>query len=202
MTPNTLHGFQPLMKFNTDHHFIYIIACIDEQKEQLQSYYKLKEEDLEDITKEWSVDLLISADPVEMSDINSPEATQDTPRPSKTKKTKNMKKVEEFQDIDSLSVRTDSTTLDQGGDGKDLEEVEQRLEDELEIINKRKGLPLEPSSRKKSKAPVTKLQTTLTPDDFSFLIAAMNEALEEIAEKQEVKQETMYNGIEIDLQGM
>jgi hypothetical protein len=34
-----------------------------------------------------------------------------------------MKKVEEVQDIDIPSVRTTSTTPDQGGDGKYLEEV-------------------------------------------------------------------------------
>ena len=95
-----------------------------------------------------------------------------------------------------------SITPDQGGDGEDLEEVEQRSEDEVEIIKKRKGSPLEPSSQKKSKEPVTKLQTTLTPDNFSFLITAMNEARQGIAEKQEAKQETMYNRIKIELQGV
>jgi hypothetical protein len=49
---------------------------------------------------------------------------------------------------------------------------------------------------------VTKLKTTLTPDDFSFLIAAMNEAIEEITEKQEAKQDTMYHRVEIELQGV
>jgi hypothetical protein len=44
------------------------------------------------------------------------------------------------------------------------------------------------------------MQTTLTPDDFSFLLATMNEAIEEIKEKQEVKQEQIYNRIEIGLQ--
>jgi hypothetical protein len=34
----------------------------------------LTEEDLEQITKEWSVDLLVAADPAEMSDVDSPEA--------------------------------------------------------------------------------------------------------------------------------
>jgi hypothetical protein len=60
------------MKFSVDRHFIYITACADEHKEQLQSYYKLTEEDLEEITKEWSTDLNISAVPVEMSDIDNP----------------------------------------------------------------------------------------------------------------------------------
>jgi len=42
----------------------------------------------------------------------------------------------------------------------------------------------------------------LTQNDFSFLIATMNEAIEEIEEKKEAKQETMYNRIEIELQGV
>jgi hypothetical protein len=32
----------------------------------------MTEEDLEEITKEWSVDFLVSTDPAEMSDIDSP----------------------------------------------------------------------------------------------------------------------------------
>jgi hypothetical protein len=67
------------------------------------------------------MDLLIPADPTEVSDIDSPEAVQNTPGPSKTKKTKKTKKTEEVQDIDSLSVRMASITPDQGGDGEDLE---------------------------------------------------------------------------------
>jgi hypothetical protein len=134
------------MKVSADRHFVYITTRADEHKEQLQSYYKLTEDDLEEITKEWSADLLVSTDPIEIFDIDSPEAAQDTPGPSKTKKTKKKKKDEEVQDIDNLSVRTTSITLEQGGDGEDLEEVEQRPEDEVEIINKRKGSPLEPSS--------------------------------------------------------
>jgi hypothetical protein len=84
------------MKFNTDYHFIYITTCADEHKEQLQSYYKMTEDDLEEITKEWSTNLLISADPTKMFNINRPEAMQNTPGPSKTKKTKQTKKDEEI----------------------------------------------------------------------------------------------------------
>jgi hypothetical protein len=112
------------------------------------------------------------------------------------------KKDEEIQDIDSRFVRTASITPEQEGNDEDLEEVEQRPGDEVELIKKRKGSPPKPSSWKKSKAPVTKMQTTLTPDDFSFLLTTMNEAIEEITEKQEAKQETMYNRIEIELQGV
>jgi hypothetical protein len=73
MTPKTLHRFRPLMKFNVDRHFIYITSCTDEHKQQLQSYYKMREEDLEEITKEWSADLLIPTKPADISDIDNPE---------------------------------------------------------------------------------------------------------------------------------
>jgi hypothetical protein len=57
-----------------DCHFIYLTLHVDEHQEQLLSYYKLTEEDLEDITKEWSVDLLVAVDLVEILYINNPEA--------------------------------------------------------------------------------------------------------------------------------
>jgi hypothetical protein len=85
-------------------------------QEQLESYYNLIEEDLEEITKEWLEDLLVSADPIEMSNIDSPKTTQDTPGLSKTKKEKMTKKTEEVQDVDNLSIRTTSITLDEEGD--------------------------------------------------------------------------------------
>jgi hypothetical protein len=71
MAPNTLHRFRPLMKFNTDRHFIYITDRVDEHKEKLQSYYKLTEEYLEEITKEWSTDLLIPTNPAEIYELDS-----------------------------------------------------------------------------------------------------------------------------------
>lgn len=51
MTPNTLHRFRPIKNFHAEKHFIYIISREDEHKEELQSYYKLTEEDKEEITK-------------------------------------------------------------------------------------------------------------------------------------------------------
>jgi hypothetical protein len=74
------------MKFSADYHFIYIIVHTDEHKKKLQSYYKLTEEDLEEITKDWSTDLLILADPTEISYIDGPKTAQDTPGLRKTKK--------------------------------------------------------------------------------------------------------------------
>jgi hypothetical protein len=62
MRLNTLDRFRPLMKFHVDRHFIYITARIDESKEELQSYYKLREEKLEEITKEWPAEFLITVD--------------------------------------------------------------------------------------------------------------------------------------------
>jgi hypothetical protein len=151
MTPNTIHRFRPLMKFNADRNFIYITVRVDEDKQKLQSYYKLMEEDLDEITKKWSVDLLIPADPAEISNIDSPKSAQDTPRPSKTKKT------DEVQDLSSASVKTASMSLEKGGDGEEIDgpEVEQRRgkvtlpRDEEDPTKKRKVSPQKPSSRKR-----------------------------------------------------
>jgi hypothetical protein len=85
------------MKVCADQHFIYIIAHTDEHKEEIQSYYKLTKEDLKEITKDWSTEILIPANPIEMSDpeLNkNPETTheaKDTPRPSRRKKTERSK---------------------------------------------------------------------------------------------------------------
>jgi hypothetical protein len=116
MMLNTLHWFQPLMNFHVDRHFIYITMHADENKEELHSYYKLTEEELEEITKDWSTELLISADPTEMLDpelIGSPETTHeanDTPGPSRRKKT------EEVQKLSSASKEAASVSSGQGGD--------------------------------------------------------------------------------------
>jgi hypothetical protein len=49
---------------------------------------------------------------------------------------------------------------------------------------------------------MTKMQTVLTSDDFDFLVAALNDASLEIEEKQEAKQEVMYDRIKTKLQGV
>ena len=172
-----------------DHHFTYITARADEHKQQLQSYYKLTEDDLEEITKEWSTNLLVLADPIEMFDVDSPETVSDTARPSKIKKTK------EVHDLDSASVKTASNSTEEGGDGGELDgtEVEQKKgevtppRDEEDPSKKRKVYPLKPSSRKKMKATRTKFETTLTSDEFDFIVTALNDSSLEIAEKQEAK---------------
>jgi hypothetical protein len=68
MTSNTLDKFKHLMKFHADRHFIYITAHINESKEELQYYYKLTTEDLEEIIKDWHAKLLIPVDPTDLSD--------------------------------------------------------------------------------------------------------------------------------------
>jgi hypothetical protein len=67
MTLNTLQWFIPLMKFHAYGNFSYITAQVGEHKKELQSYYKLMEEDLKEITKDWLAYLLIPANPGEMS---------------------------------------------------------------------------------------------------------------------------------------
>jgi hypothetical protein len=164
----------------------------------------MMEEELEEITKEWSAALLIPVDLAEISDINNLEDMKDTPRPSKTKKTA------EVQDLSSASVKTTSMSPEQGGDGKEIDgtKSEERKgevtvpKDEEDPLKKRKVSPPKPSSQKRSKAPITKMQTILTSDDFNFIISALNNALLEIAEKKEAKYEEMYNRIKVELQGV
>jgi hypothetical protein len=66
-------------------------------------------------------------------------------------------------------------------------------------LNKRKVSSPKPSSQKKSKASMTKMQTVLTCDDFDFIIVTLNDASLEIAYKQGAKQEEMYDRIEVKL---
>jgi hypothetical protein len=170
-------------------YFIYLVSCItpraDEHHQQLQCYYKLTEEYLEEINREWLVDLLILDDPIELSNVDSPKVVCDTPRPSKTKKN------EESQDVHSTLGETPSISSERGGDGGEIDgtKFEQRKgevtppRDEEDPAKKRKVSPLKPSSRKKMKATRTKFETTLMPDDFKFIIASLNDGSLEIEKK-------------------
>jgi hypothetical protein len=75
MTSNTLHRFRPLVKFCVDRHSIYITAHGDEHKEELQSYYKLIEEDMEEITKEWPAKFLVL---IEWKELSNPDLIEST----------------------------------------------------------------------------------------------------------------------------
>jgi hypothetical protein len=74
--------------------------------------------------------------------------------------------------------------------------------DEEDPSKKMKVSPLKPSSRKKMKATRTKFETTLTSDDFDFIVASLNDASLEIAEKQEAKWEEVFSWIKDELQGV
>jgi hypothetical protein len=192
------------MKLNVDCHFIYITMHANEHKQQLKSYYKLTEEDLEEITKEWSVDLLIPADPMVLSDIDSPKAMNNTPRPSKTKRN------EDAQDVISTSVKTASISAVKGGDVEEIYGVEDEQNkgevtlprDKDDTSKKRKVSPQKPSSRKKMKSTKTKFETTLTSYEFDFIVAALNDASLEIEEKKEAKKEEVFNRIKVEFQGV
>jgi hypothetical protein len=130
-----------------------------------------------------------------MSDMDILEAMPDTPGPSKTKKD------DEVQDVHSTSTKTTSISPAQGGDGEELGgtkfeqskgEVTLSREDE-DPSKKRNITPPKPSSRKKTKATWTTFKTTLTPDDFDFLIPVLNDASLEIIEKQEAEQEEVFS---------
>jgi hypothetical protein len=108
------------MKFSMDSHFIYITVRAYEHKQQLQCYYKFSEDELEDITKEWSVDLLVPMDPAEISNVDSPETATNIPRPSKTKET------EEVHDLDNASVKTTSILAEKGRDRWHISGTEER----------------------------------------------------------------------------
>jgi hypothetical protein len=43
------------------------------------------------------------------------------------------------------------------------------------------------------------MKTTLNPNDFNFLLATLNEAIEEITEKKKAKQQTMQHGLDLYL---
>jgi hypothetical protein len=73
-----------------------------------------------------------------------------------------------------------------GGDEVEAEKRPNKVKsprDKEEPLKKSKVSPLKPSSQKKSKASMTKMQTVLTSYDFDFLIVALNDASLEIAEK-------------------
>jgi hypothetical protein len=104
MTPNTLHQYRLFVKFRADQHFIYITVCKDESKEDLQSYYKLTEEDMEEITKEWPAEFLVPVEDEELSNpdiIRSPLVTQTEYDGQSNTRKKKKKEKEEVQDIES-----------------------------------------------------------------------------------------------------
>jgi hypothetical protein len=62
-----LAHLQAITKFCADRNFIYITMHWDEGEEELQSYYKLTNEDMEEIIKEWSAEFLVPVEKIELS---------------------------------------------------------------------------------------------------------------------------------------
>jgi len=115
----------------------------------------------------------------------------DTPRPSRTNKTK------EVQELSSAARKTSLVSPDWGGDdeeeelnGKGTEQKPGKVTPPrwaVDPLNKRKVSLPKPSSQKKSKTTVTKMNNVLTADDFYFIIASLNDASLEIMENKEAK---------------
>jgi hypothetical protein len=188
MTSNTLNQFTPLMKFHEDRHFIYITARTDEHKEELQSYYNLTKEGLEEITKDWSAEILIPADPTEMSNLELIGSSEATHEEHDNPGTSRRKMIKEVQNLSSASDETSSESLGRGYDDEvDKEETNGKEDqqkkgkvtlpgDPIDEANPSKKIifsPMKPTSQKKSRASKTKLQTMLTLDDFDFIIAVI-----------------------------
>jgi hypothetical protein len=121
MIPNTFHQYRPLAKFCTYLLFIYITARRDESKEELQSYYKLTDEDMEKIKKEWLAEFLVPVEDAELSDpdiIGSPLVTR-VEHDGQVSVKKNKKKDEvqniEIDEEDSASEESRHDSLAGGG---------------------------------------------------------------------------------------
>jgi hypothetical protein len=123
MTLNTLHRFRPFLKFRTDRHFIYITVHGDEHKDELQSYYKLTKEGMEEINKEWPTEFLIPVNQEELSNpdlIGSPVVThKEYDAPSSRRR----KKKEEVQELNNASKET-ASDLPGGGGGDEVDKEE------------------------------------------------------------------------------
>jgi hypothetical protein len=123
MTPHNLHQYRPIAKFRVDPHYIYIIAHRDESKEELQYYYKLIDEDMEQITKEWPEELQTLVADAKLSDteiIGSPLVTQfEHARQSNVKKKKKKEEVQniETDEEDNASEESGSGSPTGGGGG-------------------------------------------------------------------------------------
>jgi hypothetical protein len=103
MKPCTLHQYWPIEKFCIDPHIIYISTRRDEHQEELQSYYKLTDEDMEQITKKCPKEFHVPIIDAELSDTDTivrPIVTQ-VEHVRQSSGTKKQKKWDEVQDIES-----------------------------------------------------------------------------------------------------
>jgi hypothetical protein len=185
------------VKFCTDRHFIYITACRDESKEELKPYYKMTDEYMEEITKQWPTNFLVPVEDVEFSDsdiIGSPLVTRvEHDGQTSVKKKKKEEEVQniETDDEDNASEEKRPDSLARGGEDEvnqeeGGEEGEKQDKGEVtppkdpptkfETSNNYKVSPQKPSSRKKMCASKPKMKSTLIEDDVDLIIAAMDDA--------------------------
>jgi hypothetical protein len=170
----------------------------DESKEELQSYYKLTDEDMEEITKEWPAEFLV---PWKMQNSLTPTSSE-VPLVTRVEhdgqtSMKKKKKKEEVQNIEtdeednaSEESRSDSPA---GGGGDEVnqeeggEEGEKKDKGEVtppkdplteaETSKKRKVSPQKPSARKKTRANKPQSKNVLTVDDVDLIITVIEGCL-------------------------
>jgi hypothetical protein len=131
MTPNSLDRSRPLMKFHADRNFIYITARADENKEEIQSYYKLTKEDLEEIIKEWLAEFLIPVAKVELFNQNLIGSLIVTHEEYNAPNSSRRKKNEDVQEPSSTSEEIASDSPGGGGGNEvDKEEKEEKAGEE------------------------------------------------------------------------
>jgi hypothetical protein len=166
MMPNTLDRFRPLMNFGADRNFIYITACVDENKEDLRSYYNLTEEDLDEITKEWPSMFLILVAKEELSNPNLIGSLVVTCEEYNAPNNSIRKNKEDVRELSSASQENPSDSPGGGGgDEVDKEEKEEKEGeeykqeqgevtppqnplDDIDPLKKRKVSPMKPTSQK------------------------------------------------------
>jgi hypothetical protein len=112
----------------------------DESKEELQSYYKLTDEDMEEITKEWPAEFLVPVEDVELSDpdiIGSPLVTQvEHDGQTSTKKKKKKEEVKNIETDEEDNASEESRPDSPAGGGGD-EVNQEKKEGKKEKIKKK-----------------------------------------------------------------
>jgi hypothetical protein len=220
MTPHTQHQYRPLAKFRVDPHFIYITMCIDESKEELQSYHKLIDEDMEQSMKEFPIEFLVPVDDEKLSEpeiIGSPLVTWfEHARHTNVKK---KKKKEEFQNIETDEEENaseesrprlpavgggDEVNQELGGEEGEIQEEGEATPPkdpptETKTSKKRKVSLQKPSARKKTRTSKPQLEAMLMEDDIGLVCGEMEDAYEDLLQRYGMNQEELYVRVEKEL---
>jgi hypothetical protein len=182
----------------------------------LQGYYKLIDNGMEHITKEWLEDFLVLVDDAKLSDpdiIGIPLITRvEHAGKSSVKKKKKKEEVQNIEiDEEDSASEGNRSILPGGGDdtnGKGGgDEGENQGEGEatppktppIETPQKRKISLHKPSARKKTRASKPKMEATLTEDDISLVHGAMKDSLEDILQRYGAKKKELYEWVNKEL---